>query len=371
MRVQLKFMNIKAWTVIAALAAWPVGSSAEILEQIVVKVNGEIITKTEFEQRQVLALRARNQQSGALQGDALRQAIAEITPQLIVEAVDELLLLQRGKELGFKMTDQQYQSIVEQIRKENRLESDEAFQAALKQEGMTTVELRRNLERQVIISNVQRQEVMQKVAFNEAEGRKYHAEHIDEFTKPGTVTLRELFVMVPGDGKSVNVGADEEAKRKIDDIRRRIMDGEDFAKVAAEVSEAPSRANGGLIGPLSRTELSSSMQQLLQGLKPGDVSPAVRMPRGYALFKFETETQPQVMSPEEASNEIQNRLWEQKRKVELDRYLARLRSQASIEWKNDELRKAYESAVGQTATPEPATTEPAPAGTAKPASPQS
>jgi parvulin-like peptidyl-prolyl isomerase len=168
MRVQLEYMNIRAWALLTvfATAVTPALSSAEILEQIVVKVNGDIVTKTEFEQRQVAALRTRNQQQGGgnLQGDALRQAIAEITPRLILEAVDELLLLQRGKELGFKMTDQQYQTIVEQIRKENRLESEEAFQAALKQEGMTPADLRRNLERQVIISNVQRQEVMQKVA---------------------------------------------------------------------------------------------------------------------------------------------------------------------------------------------------------------
>jgi peptidyl-prolyl cis-trans isomerase SurA len=364
MRVQLNFMNIRAWAVLLALVVWSAVPSAEILEQIVVKVNGDIITKTEFEQRQVAALRARNQEGAALQGDALRKAIAELTPQLIVEAVDELLLLQRGKELGFKMTDQQYQTIVEQIRKENRLESDEAFQAALKQEGMTPADLRRNLERQVIISNVQRQEVMQKVVFNEAEGRKYHEEHIDQFTKPGTVTLREIFVSVPGDEKTVNVAADEESKRKIDDIRRRIMEGEDFAKVASELSEAPSRANGGLIGPLARTELTSSMQQLLQGLKAGDVSPAVRMPQGYAIFKFESETAPQVMSAEEARDEIQNRMWDQKRRVELEKYLGRLRSQASIEWKNEELRKAFESAAGRTVTPEP------PAAPA-PAAPQS
>jgi peptidyl-prolyl cis-trans isomerase SurA len=379
MRVQLEYMNIRAWALLTvfATAVTPALSSAEILEQIVVKVNGDIVTKTEFEQRQVAALRTRNQQQGGgnLQGDALRQAIAEITPRLILEAVDELLLLQRGKELGFKMTDQQYQTIVEQIRKENRLESEEAFQAALKQEGMTPADLRRNLERQVIISNVQRQEVMQKVAFNEAEGRKYHAEHIEEFTKPGTVTLREIFVSVPGDGNTVNVAADEDAKRKIDDVRRRIMDGEDFSKVAAEQSEAPSRANGGLIGPLARTELTASMVQLLQGLKPGDVSPAVRMPRGYAIFKFESETQPQVMTAEEAAEEIQTRLWQQKRQVELDKYLVRLRSQASIEWKNDELRKAYESEIGRSASTQtpaaPAAETPAASETETPAAPES
>ena len=341
-------MNIRVRWLLVAFLALPVLSSGEILEQVVVKVNGDIITKTEFEQRQVSALRQRDKQAAGLSGDALREAIARLTPQLIVEAVDELLMLQRGRELGLKMSEEQYQSILEQIRKENRLESDEAFQAALKQEGLSPTELRKTLERQMIVSNVQRREVMQKIGISQQETRKYHAEHIDQFTRPGTVTLREIFVAVPTDTQGVNVAADEEAKKKVEDIRARVMNGEDFGTLAGELSEAPSRANGGLIGPLNRTELTPELQQMLGGLKPGDVSGVVRTPRGYALFKFESASEPQVMTAEEAHDEIGNRLWEQKRRVELEKYLARLRAQSTIEWKNEELRKAYESAVGST-----------------------
>ena len=348
-------MNISVRLLLVALLAAPVAASGEILEQIVVKVNGDIITKTEFEQRQVTALRSRNQQAASLSGDALREAIARITPQLIVEAVDELLLLQRGKELGFQMSDQQYQTILEQIRKENRLESEEAFQAALKQEGLSMADLRKSLEKNMIVSNVQRQEVIQKIGLNPEEARKYHAEHIDQFTSPGTVTLREIFVAVPADDRGVNVAADEEARKKIDAIRARVIDGEDFAKLAGELSEAPSRANGGLIGPLNRTELTPELQQMLGGLKPGDVSGVFRTPRGYSLFKFESATEARVLTPEEAHEQIANALWEQKRRVELEKYLARLRSQATIEWKNEELRKAFESAAGNTVGAEEAT----------------
>ena len=71
--------------------------------------------------------------------DQLKQAIAEVTPALIVDAVDELLLLQRGKDLKYSLSDEQFKNIVDQIRKENKLEDDQAFQNALKQEGMTTL----------------------------------------------------------------------------------------------------------------------------------------------------------------------------------------------------------------------------------------
>src|SRR5687767_4487046 len=79
---------------------------ADVIEQVLVKVNGEIITKTEFEQRQVTALRQRPEfASGAPANDELRQAIAEITPDLILSIVDELLMVQRGKEMGLTLGD--------------------------------------------------------------------------------------------------------------------------------------------------------------------------------------------------------------------------------------------------------------------------
>ncbi|HXE80961.1 MAG TPA: peptidylprolyl isomerase [Vicinamibacterales bacterium] len=355
-------MVIRICSILAALLMLtpPLTVRAEILEQILVKVNGEILTKTEFEARQVQALRQQNPQAANLKGEDLRREIAKITPQLILEAIDEMLLLQRGKELGFKMNDQQFQSIVEQIRKENRLESDEAFQRALAQEGMTMTELRGMLEKQMIVSNVQRQEVMSKVGLTEEETRRYYDEHIGEFTKPGTVTLREIFVAVPQSDKGINVAADEAAKAKIEDIRRRVTTGgEPFGKVAAEASEAPSRANGGLIGPLNRNELTPVLQEMLSRMKPGDVSEPVRTQRGYAIFLFESATEPQVMSHEEARDRIAERLWEQKRRVELGKYLAKLRSQAIIEFKNEELKKAYESALRAStpASPPPAEAE--------------
>ena len=77
----------------------------------------------------------------------LRKALDEITPQMMVDAVDEMLIVQRGKELGYKLSDEQFKSVVDNIRKENKIETDEQFQAALKPENMTMADLRRNLEK--------------------------------------------------------------------------------------------------------------------------------------------------------------------------------------------------------------------------------
>src|SRR5881394_3800881 len=86
---------------------------AEIFEQVLVKVNGDIVTKSEFEQRQVSELRNRPELGNVSPtSPELRKAVAEITPDLILSSVDELLLVQRGRELGWAMGDEQFNSVL-------------------------------------------------------------------------------------------------------------------------------------------------------------------------------------------------------------------------------------------------------------------
>jgi peptidyl-prolyl cis-trans isomerase SurA len=336
----------------AAIVVAALGSGmlrAEVIEQILVKVNGEIFTKTDLEQRQVAALRQKGQQID-LKSDPtnqqLRKALDEITPQLLVDALDEMLMVQRGKELGYKLSDEQFKSIVESIKKENKIESEEQFQAALKSENMTMVDLRRNLERSMLVQRVQQYEVMGKIGVNEEEARHYYEAHTNEFTTPPTVTLREILVAVPADARGVNVGAEDAAKEKIEQIRTRVTTGgEAFDKAAAEASDAPSKANAGLIGPISVSDLSADLRKIVEGLKAGGVSDIVRTSRGFQIFKLETATPTETMAFDQAREVISERVFTDKRKAEYQKYLEKLRSQAIIEWKNQDVKRAFEEGL--------------------------
>src|ERR1044072_5112609 len=188
-----------------------VSARAEIIEQILVKVNGDIFTKSDLEQRQVAALRQKGQAID-LKSDTsnaqLRQALDEVTPQIMVDAVDELLIVQRGKELGYRLVDVPFIIGADNIKKENKMETEEQFQAALKAEGMTMADLRRNLERSMIFQRVQQIEVVGQIAVSEREARDYYESHKNEFTKQPTVTLREILVAIPSDARGINVAAE-------------------------------------------------------------------------------------------------------------------------------------------------------------------
>jgi peptidyl-prolyl cis-trans isomerase SurA len=330
-----------------------VAPRAEIIEQVLVKVNGEIFTKTDLEVRQVAALRQLGQQANAkanLSDVQLRQMLDEVTPQLMVNVIDEMLLLQRGKELGYKMGDEQFKSMLEQIKKDNKMETEEQFEAALKQENMTLADLRKNFERTMIISRVQQNEVANKVSVNEEEARKYYQAHLAELTTPPTISLREIFINTPGDGKTLNVGLDEETRAKAEQIRKRALAGDSFEKLAADFSDAASRSNAGLIGPLNLNELSVDIRKMVEPMKVGDITEVLRGARGYQILKLEARSAPVTMPFEQARADIGNKIANERRNEEAQKYLVRLRSQAIIEWKNEDLKKAYELGLNQAKT---------------------
>ena len=345
----MKYRNtaIAALAVATCLAAGSV-IRAEVIEQIIVKVNGEILTKTELENRQIAALRQAGHQIDPKTDDAqLRKMLDQVTPQLLVNTVDEMLLVQRGRELGYKMGDEQFTSVIDNIKKDNKIESDEQFQAALKAENMTLSDLRKNLERQMIVSRVQQNEVMGKIAVNDEEARSYYDAHRSEFTSARTITLREILVNVPGDGKTVNVGLDEQARAKIDGIRQRALNGESYEKLAADLSDAASRTNAGLIGPLSISDLSPDLQKLVEPMKPGDITQPLRGPKGYQILKLESATTAETKSFEEAREDISNKVFTDKRRDEFEKYLQKMRAQAIIEWKNADVKKAYDQGLAE------------------------
>jgi peptidyl-prolyl cis-trans isomerase SurA len=344
-----------ARTIVIALALLGLAAAqpkGDIIEQVLVKVNGDIITKTDLEQRQILMLR---QQQPNLRPDnqaALQKALAEITPEVIVDAVDELLITQRGKELGYTMTNERFNSILDSIKKENKIESDEQFQAALKQEGMTLADLRKQLERTMMVQQVQQTEVMGKIQVTDPELRTYYDANKTQFTTKPEVTLREILVAVPGSDKGVNVAQDEEARARAEDIRKRILAGEPAARLAADFSDSGSKANGGLIGPIQMEQLSPDLQTELLKLKAGDVTPVIRTSRGYQVLKIETLATAAIRPYEEVRDEIADRIANEKRRGEFEKFLGRLRGEAIIDWKNDEIKKAYEIGLKQTrATP--------------------
>ena len=226
---------------VAGAALRRAGARARFIEQVLVKVNGDIFTKTELEQRQVAVLRQRC--SGQVDPETmkndeqLKKALDEVTPQVLVDAVDELLLLQRGKELGLHAERRAVQGRSSTTSARNRSLEDDAevpgrAEAGRHDDGRSAQAARAADAHRAGAAPGGRLEAVD----HRGRGAAVLRRTPEEFTEPATVTLREILVEVPttqSGQAAINVGARrrgaEEGRGR---PRARADGGEDFAKVA-------------------------------------------------------------------------------------------------------------------------------------------
>ena len=343
--VVLAMVALAVATAHAALEAAGQAPAKDIIERVLVKVNGDIITQSDLEGRQGAALRMQRVNTQGMTDAQLDKVLADITPQIIVEAVDELLLLQRGRELGYKLTDELFKKQLDRLKTENKIESEEQLQAALKSENLTLAELRVRMEKGAIIGEVQQKEVFGRISVSDSEAKAYFEAHKTEFTTPATMMLREILIAVPANKLGFNVGQDEAAKAKADALHARLKAGENFEKAVADASEAASKGNGGLIGPISLSDIAPQLQQILGPLKTGDITEVLRTQAGYQIYKVDTLSPVKELPWEQAREEIYGRVGNSKQEAEFTKYLMKVRAQAVIEWKNAELKKMYDQRV--------------------------
>ena len=329
----------------------PVQTQGVIIQKVLVRVNGEIYTQADLEFEQIQALRAANKTvnpADLATNPGLRAALAEITPTILLTAVDQLLQLQHGRAIGIKFDDDMFQRTLADLRKSNNIPDDATFQAVLKQEGMTMADLRQTIERGTIISGMEQRELGRNMTLTDEEMRQYYKAHPEEFLRPSTVTLREIFVGVPtetvGGQATVNAAAAEAAKAKIESARERALKGEDFAKLVAELSESGTKASGGLIPPINPSDLSETIAKLIENLKPGDIAEPLRTRTGYQLIKLESRSTSDLEPFDKIRDRIQQKILDSRLEVERAKLIDRLYAQAVIEWKDDNSRKMYEAA---------------------------
>ncbi len=292
------------------------GARAEIIERVVVKVNGQIITLSEFQQRQIAAAQAARVDPENV-GPFLRQNNARI----LQDAIDEILILQKAEDSGIQAPSQWVDESIDGIRKENNITTDEQFQDALKREGLTLAELRKNIENGVIRRIVMEREIRPKIEATEAEMRaEYERLKPTEFTKPATVSLQEILV-------SEKAGGLELARQIVEKARA----GDDFAALARTHSSAPSRAHGGDVGQLAKGEMNPDLEKVAFGLPVGGISDPLPVEGGYRVIKITAKTSGSVTPYEAAKDKVRDELMNARFEKAYDAYVQELRKNASIE----------------------------------------
>ena len=316
----LSFVCLELSRLASAQVVPDVSGDTVIVERVLINVNGQIITQTDLEGLQIAEIRSRGVQP---RNDVeLANLLRDVTPRVVANAVDEMLLVQRGRDLGYQLSDEQFEEILANLTEENGFETNEEFEEALlTSEGMTMSDLRRLMERQMLVGQVQQIEILGRVAITEVEAREYYDTHSEEFTEPATATLREILIALPQSPVGFSPAGEDEARVVADTTVARLRGGEDFSLVAMELSDSPSRSNGGLIGPLLVSDYSDTIQEVIASLQVGGIADPVRTPQGFQVLKLEDRKDPVVQPFQDVRDEISNSVFNDRRLTEYEEYL--------------------------------------------------
>lgn len=310
----------------ACLFAATLLSAAEIsvIDEIICKVNGDIITRGDLE-RTRRQLEANLRQQGA-KGEQLAEALKGGSANILRERIDSLLLISRGKELNINV-DQDVNKQIAEIQRQAKIADPEKFQAFVKQEsGQSFEDFKNELKNQAMTSRVIRQEVGGKILIKREESQAYYDLHQDEFQRDERVFLREI--LVASDGKDTAA-----AEKKAKDLSDRGKKGEKFDDLAQNNSDSASAPQGGEIGSYERGKLRPEIEKLIWDQPRGYVTEPINVGNGYLILKVEEHQKAGLASFDEVQNEISSKLFNPRFGPELRRYLTNLRQNAFLEIK--------------------------------------
>ena len=267
------------WLVLAGLVlASPL--AAQRLDGIAAVVNDEVVLQSDVEEQLYLFL-------SRAQAEPDSNAVDTLRTQILDQLIDEKLIVAEAKRQGVTVPDPEVAKQVDEALREakERMGSAEAFLAQLQRENLTEEKLREKykneIRRQTIAQKLVSKQIVRK-AVTQAEAEAYFKAHPDKFPKmPPEVKVS--VIQIPATPDSV---ADRKAKAEAEQARRRIVGGEKFAKVAAEVSDdASSARGGGDLGFFTRGTMDPSFEDAAFSLKIGVVSAPVRTQFGYHLIE--------------------------------------------------------------------------------------
>ena len=292
---------------------------AEVIEEIVAKINDDIITKSDLESEEQGLLQELYRRYSGPELDAQVQKAKE---GLLRNLIDRKVLLQRATRL-FEMNKMQ-DYFLQSFKEQQNIATDKDLERMLAQEGTTITAWKKKLVEYFAPQQVLRAEVADRIAVSEAEMRTYYDMHIPEFTVYGEATVREIVIKADAENR--------EAKRaEANAIREKAAAaGADFAAVARESSESGTKSSGGLLGNVKQGDLAEDLDRLAFGLPVGDVSAVIEVPYGFHILKVDARVLDVVKPFDEVKSGIEGKLRDQEMQKQTATFLKKAWSETTV-----------------------------------------
>jgi len=313
-----------------------------VVEEIIARVNNEIVTRTEY-------VRSRDQLKQEVQQQDPANAdrtFADKQRDVLRDLIDQQLLLQKGKDLGIT-GDTELVKRLDEMRKEMKLETMEELEKAAEAQGASYEDFKQNLRNQIVTQRVIGQEVGSHLAMNKEDVKKFYELHRAEMERPEQVRLSEILIAPKTPAKPAGADGKPEppseaeteaalsaAQAKAQDVLDQIHKGAKFADLAKKYSDGPSAKDGGDLSLFKRGTLSKELEDKVFALKAGDVTDVIRTKQGYVILQASEHQMAGVPTMKEVEPRIQDALYMQKLQPALRTFLTTLREEAFIDIKS-------------------------------------
>ncbi len=298
----------------------------KVVEEIIARVNNQIITSSELEKARSAAVEEAQQEcSGRCTPEQLQVAVEDRQKFALRDLIDQSLLAQRGKDMGVNVEADVVKQL-DQIRIQNKLESMEKLESAVTKEGLNWDDFKNNIRNKLLTQEVIRREVGSHITIGREDAMKYYEAHKKEFVKPEQVALRAIEIST--DAKKEADLAD--LKKKAEDLLRRVKDGEDFATLAKRFSDGSTAQQGGYLGVYKRGELSKQLEDQVFAMKKNQLTDVIETKQGYLILQVLERYEEGEQPFEKVENEIMDHLYSERMEPALREYLKTLREQSYV-----------------------------------------
>ena len=302
-----------------AVPAW----AGEVVEEIIARVNNDIVSGSELE-RQKKQLRTELAQQYS--GTELDRQYGEREKDLLRDLIDQSLLVQRAKDLGLSAETEVVKRL-DRIRQDLKLATMEDLEKEVQRQGLAFEDFKNNIRSGILTQMAISREVGQKIMITREEVRQYYEQHKKEMEQPEQVHLREILISTEGKEESQIPELDKKAREVLALAKK----GDDFPELARKYSDGPTAKEGGDIGTFERGRMSKELADVVFRMKTGEVSDVIRTRHGFLILKVEEHNDAGIPPLDKVEPRINEILYYQRVQPNLRIYLTRLREESYID----------------------------------------
>lgn len=311
--------------------------SGKVVEEIIARVNNEIVTRSDLDRSRASAAdEAKQDCQNRCTPEQLQAEVDERQKNSLRDLIDQSLLVQRAKDMGVSVEPDVIKKL-DQIRTQNNLDSMEALEKAVSSQGLNWEDFKNNIRNGLLTQRVISSEVGSHITIGKDEVEKYYNEHKQEFVRPEQVALRSIEVNT--EGKKPEEIPD--LKKKAETTLKRINDGDDFGEMAKRFSDGATAKQGGYLGVYKRGELSKELEETVFKMKKNELTGVLETKQGFLILQVMehyTEGQQPLAKVEP---EITEKLYSERMEPSLREYLKTLREQSYVV-----IKPGYQDAAG-------------------------